>query len=337
MITVLIDTVFLASLNFVFALEDPYEIQSNRFISKPTVCVVEPNRDSLSIPTIKSIMKESKISIYDWIFPLQEKSSNKNKWAINYLEISDKKSFDFSSCSVVINFKNEINAKTLSNLGTHQYIDGTSYITIFYKTNECVQKTKLPCKTNTTALITKIGSTLRHEFGHALGLGHYNADKSQNKEWFEHPETAPSIMLAYSKGTKYERVTPSDVDKMVEIYENSGFTNHNLPKLRQTLPIALTQIAPVELFLSDHSIIATKEIGLIRISGIFEKKNTFLDTAEITIVRPDFKTEKIRTLLDRNGHFEHEFEVHSKLPKGIYFVQAKYGKNITEKNTFEIN
>ncbi|MBI5698099.1 MAG: hypothetical protein HZC29_06395, partial [Thaumarchaeota archaeon] len=47
--------------------------------------------------------------------------------------------------------------------------------------------------------------------------------------------------------------------------------------------------------------------------------------------------EKIKSFLDRNGYFEHESEVHFKLPQGIYYVQAKYAKNITEKNTFEIN
>lgn len=52
---------------------------------------------------------------------------------------------------------------------------------------------------------------------------------------------------------------------------------------------------------------------------------------EITIVKPDFKIEKIKSILDRNGYFEHEFEVHSKLPKGIYYVQAKYEKTSLKK------
>lgn len=319
--------------NHVFALEDPYEVQSNRFTTKPTICVVEPGKD-LQRSTAKSVMEESKAAIHDWIIPLSEKSSNKNKWAITYLDISNKKSFDFSVCSVIINFKNESDSKTLHNLGTHQYVDGTSYIIVYYKTHGC--KTLISCKSDNTLLVTKIGSTLRHEFGHAIGLGHYQADKSENKEWFDHPETAPSIMLAYSKGTQHERVTPSDIDKIIDIYDNSGFTNHNLPKQRQTLSIALTQIASIDLSISDQIIKATKEIDTITLSGVFEKKNK-LQVAEITIMRPDFKTEKIETSIDSNGYFEHKFDVHSKLPKGIYYVQAKYGKDLTEKNTFEIN
>ena len=211
--------------NHVFALEDPYEVQSNRFTTKPTICVVEPGKD-LQRSTAKSVMEESKAAIHDWITPLSEKSTNKNKWAINY--------------------------------------------------------------------------------------------------------------LAYSKGIRHERVTPSDIDKVIDIYDNSGFTNRNLPKQKQTLPIALTQIKPIDLFISDQTIKATKEIDTITFSGVFERKSK-LQVAEITIMRPDFKTEKIKISIDSNGYFEHKFDVHSKLPKGIYYVQVKYGKDLTEKNTFEIN
>jgi hypothetical protein len=87
-------------INYAFGLEDPYRTQANRFTTKPTICVVEPSADNLSRDDIRSVMAESKASIYDWINPLQEKTVNKNKWSVNYLEISDKKSFDFSSCSV---------------------------------------------------------------------------------------------------------------------------------------------------------------------------------------------------------------------------------------------
>lgn len=320
----------LFGMNHALAMEDPYDVQSNRFTTKPMICVVEPGND-LRQSTIKSVMEESKAAIYDWIVPLSEKSTNKNKWAINYLEISNKGSFDFSVCNVIINFKNESDSKYLYNLGTHQYVNDTSYIIIYYKIYGC--KTSLACKSNDESLITKIGSTLRHEFGHAIGLGHYQADKFENSEWFEHPETAPSIMLAYSKGTQHEQVTQSDIDKVIDIYDNSGFTNHNVPKQRKSL--TPTQIELKKLFISDQIIKATKEIDTIMFSGAFERKNKPL--AEITIMRPDFKTEKIKTSINTNGYFEHEFDVHSKLPKGIYYVQAKYGKDLTEKNMFEIN
>lgn len=327
--------VFLFSYNYAFGLEDPYGVQSNRFTAKPTICVVEPSGNNLSEDVIGSIMAEAKASIYDWINPLQEKTTNKDKWAINYLEIADKKSFDFSSCKVIINFKNEMNSKKLHNLGTHQYIDETSYITIFYKTNEC--KVNLSCKTNTESLVAKIGATLRHEFGHAIGLGHYASDKSKNKEWFEHPETAPSIMLAYGKGLENEQVTSVDIDKVIEIYQNSGFVNRHMPKPRAILPAALTQIEPKELFVSDQTIKTSKDLNIIQISGLFEKKNQRLETVTLTLVRPDFKIEKIKVIIDENGYFEYDLKIHSKLPKGIYYVQAQYGKSITEKNAFELN
>lgn len=333
---VLVGAFLLFSTNYALGASDPYEVQSNRFITKPTICVVEPSTVNLTRDDIKLILAEAESSVYSWINPLQEKTINKNKWAINYLEISDKKLFDFSLCKVIINFKNESKTRTLSELGTHQYIDGTSYITIFYKTNECT-KTSVSCKIDIDSLVAKIGATLRHEFGHAIGLGHYASDKSKNREWFENPTTAPSIMLAYSKGLQNEKVTSGDIDKVIEIYQDSGFTNRHLPKPRQILPAALTQIMPSELFISDYSITPSKEVNAIQISGTFEKKNQTLETVLLTIMKPDFKVDKIKLIIDKDGYFEYDFKVHSKLPKGIYYVQAKYGKFTTEKNIFELN
>jgi hypothetical protein len=84
-------------------------------------------------------------------------------------------------------------------------------------------KYKLSCKANVDSIVAKIGATLRHEFGHAIGLGHYAVDKSKNKEWFENPKTAPSIMIPYSVGSKNEQVTSDDINKVIEIYQDSGF------------------------------------------------------------------------------------------------------------------
>ncbi len=336
--------VFLLSISIVMSQayaatsKDPYDIQRNRFIIKPTICVVEPSNDYLPNSKIKLIMEESKKGIFEWITLIQEKTDNKDKWAINYVEISnnDKKSFDFSSCNAIVNFKNEVGVP-IHSLGTHQYLDGTSYVTVFYKTNECKQYTKGSCKAYDQDLKIIIGSTIKHEFGHVLGLGHYESNKLKNKEWFENPQTAPSIMLEYSKGTQHESVSSSDINKVIEIYKNSGFTNQHMPKIRNTLLIALTHMTPTELFVSDSTIKASKELSIITISGKFEKTNGLLDTVDLTILRPDSKLEKTKIPLDRNGFFEYEYEIHSKLPKGIYYVQVQYGKNITEKNAFEIN
>jgi hypothetical protein len=185
-------------------------------------------------------------------------------------------------------------------------------------------------------VLTKIGSTVRHEFGHALGLGHYKSDKTKNKEWFENPQTAPSIMLEYSKGTEQERVTDADVAKVMEIYKNTGFTNQHMPKIRNTQLLALTQITPTDLFISDSTVKASKEITEITIYGKFGKTSDILGTIDVTVLRPDSKIEKSRISLDKSGFFEYTYQIHSKLPKGIYYVQAQYGKSITEKNIFEV-
>jgi hypothetical protein len=298
---------------------------------------MEPKAESLTSAQARLILEESKRGIYEWIHLLQERAGNKDKWSINYVDVpnKDKNLFDFSSCSVIVNFKNEAGKKPLQNLGTHYYVGDTSYITVFYKINECKKNVLNTCKNPDHAMLIMIGSTVRHEFGHALGLGHYKSDKLKNKEWYENPQNAPSIMLAYSNGTEEERVTAEDISQVIQVYRDSGFTNQYLPKIRKTLPIALTQLTPSELTISDSSVKASKTIQQVVISGKFDVER--IGAAELAILRPDLKLDKIRVLVQKDGSFAHEYEVHSKLPKGVYYVQAKYDKHVTEKSAFEIS
>jgi hypothetical protein len=306
-----------------------YEINKNRFTSKPTVCVLEMYEPSISDSKIKAIMDETKNGVYDWIISLQQETSFKSIWDIGYVEIParERASFDFSSCDTIIHFRD---GKNIKDLGNHHYVDGTSHITIYY--DICNSGTKDCSEDN---LVKIMGATVRHEFGHALGLGHYRTDGYQIKKLMVGNDLPPSIMLEYSKTKGEEKITTIDINKVQEIYSDSGFTIPHLPKPRFVMPSALVPITPEKLDITNSEVSGAKTNSVL-ISGYFDVVK-YTKIVELTIIRPDTKIINAKAPIQQNGYFEYEFDFHSKLPQGIYFVQAKYGKNLSEKNTIQLS
>lgn len=66
---------------------------------------------------------------------------------------------------------------------------------------------------------------IRHEFGHALGLGHYEADDPDiNTQWSEGLSPSPSIMVPIVfQNSKEMKIMPMDIDKVILLYGSDGF------------------------------------------------------------------------------------------------------------------
>jgi hypothetical protein len=66
---------------------------------------------------------------------------------------------------------------------------------------------------------------IRHEFGHALGLGHYISDDNNiNLKWARGEATAPSIMVIFSHEVASEnKIHPIDIEKVISLYGPDGF------------------------------------------------------------------------------------------------------------------
>ena len=74
----------------------------------------------------------------------------------------------------------------------------------------------------------QLSSAVKHEFGHALGLGHYIADDVQlNIDWARGVINAPSIMSVFThQNVNENRITPKDIDKVRTLYGEKGFFQH---------------------------------------------------------------------------------------------------------------
>jgi len=71
----------------------------------------------------------------------------------------------------------------------------------------------------------KLRTTITHEIGHALGLGHYQADEPEvNSVWAKGLVDAESIMVVFShENSKLMKIKPIDVAKIKSIYTPNGF------------------------------------------------------------------------------------------------------------------
>ena len=228
-----------------FSYSEGFEESSAIITIPPIVCGVEiesPQYDS------KMVMKITQNAIMEWKGHLQQTeryTKDQYIWDIKYSQISldQKDSYDFSKCDVIIRFQDKpddtkkeeckdipgtldrfcltVDPDTCDLLGaTFQEISPIE-IYIYYR-NFCYGDRQLT--------ENQINTIVLHEFGHALGLGHYLSDDENINSRWAHAETmAPSIMVKFATdNTKHEQIRPSDVDKVLSLYGNDGFLSDSV-------------------------------------------------------------------------------------------------------------
>ena len=230
----------LVSISPVFAYEITYDFNGTKLLKNPTVCGFELEDDKMNENQNERIMKELKNSIDEWEKKLQsEDIKNKEIWEINYVEITSKNERTDEDCDVKIIFEpkpsNEWEYFTVLGVAEPEINTEKTIITIYYldvglsyeteREGDTIWYWYEPYYTEDARTTNQIGAVIKHEFGHALGLGHYEADDPDvNTKWAEGFSPSPSIMAPIAHQNSREmKIMPIDIDRVISLYGNDGF------------------------------------------------------------------------------------------------------------------
>lgn len=214
-----------------------YEVIGKTIFGIPMVCTLQFSDPNLSETQAKMLFYQAKSSLQEWQSQLQTAFQyNRANWQISYSQL---KSDDTSNCDVIIKFESKPQNPAMQYvaLGETQIPEetGDPIVVIIYYQNIGLCKTQdqyyiyyNPCYTQGTFTERSIGNTIRHELGHAFGLGHYVSDNMQmNKDWASGGRPAPSIMIIMEHENPHQiMILPVDIEKMRSIYGEQGFAGN---------------------------------------------------------------------------------------------------------------
>ena len=219
------------------------EYEPNGFVllDIPTVCSLAPKDPTLTSTQIEKLMEQTRLSVDEWKVHLKNAANKKNwdNWIINYKNIDgSSKSSEFLDCDILIYYSPfppnpEENFGVLGvALGNEDA--GKSFIEIYYhEASECeitetvdhvIYHYRYPCYQD-VMVSSELGAIIRHEIGHALGLGHYaSGNTGLSRQWAIGSSPSPSIMVEMM----FENQLPANMS-----------IDHNLPD--QGLPPTVGQ------------------------------------------------------------------------------------------------
>ena len=308
----------------------------------PTVCIFEPDyQDSqiLSENFAGRIMDETRISVNEWMVQLQtaERGRDKSMWEIKQIPISldEPEEFDYDQCHIFIKFKEKPESqddwyKLLGKTSYEVSDTGRSDITIYYTSIKfCKTEDKKwiyfdPCYENFPRLMQQLKSVIKHEFGHALGLGHYVADDIDvNVAWARGMVSAPSIMAVFThQNTNNNFITPRDVVAVRSMYGENGF-----------LPDKEDEVF-FESFHPSSFVYTVAEAGytVASVDGLINKDQYRPGIqVDITIIDPNQSIDTRKVRVNSDGVFNFQVAISEDKGIGTYVVQATYrGKTSPE-------
>ena len=277
-------------------------------------------------------MDQTRISVEEWQVQLQsfERGRDKTMWDIDtrIITLDMQSEYDYDQCHVFIKFEDKplsqdewykLLGKTTYELGD----TGRSDVTIYYNNIKfCKTEDKEwvyfdPCYEDKPRLMQQLQTVVKHEFGHALGLGHYKADDIDvSVAWARGTVPSPSIMAVFSHQNLNENViTPKDIVAVRSIYGENGFWPDE-----DKIPTFDSFQSSSELYIIPQGGFATANLnGIINqthyISGV---------QVQITITDPNQDTNIRKVYVNSDGAFSFETILDENILNGTYTVFAEY-------------
>ena len=232
---------------------DKYETLGVRHSTNPHVCLFEPDPSRVDPFYWSNVQYQSWKAILEWQVVMTEFAPD-GDWSmfihstVPFEEHEKKTPDDYRHCTVFLTYEIENNKKDSNALGqtgidfkksSHKFF----YITVFLhhvqhnnivldldnaKTNPetglaeftiNLEKKELP--------INSVYNIVLHEFGHGLGLRHYEAGEFPEPQGFAHLRSAMTPSLDPFKMDQFFEITIADKFMMIQIYGMDGFGRPN--------------------------------------------------------------------------------------------------------------
>ena len=318
------------------------ENTGNHISHQPTVCIFQPNDSKVTDQRWDNWYYDSKLAIDSWRATLE--SSGDENWKIDIVEVPLEKleRLNYSACDVTIEFVEKPYMKDgeyVSVLGWAER--GTGKIAVVYSSFDYCGKiydedynifVNSYCFTDDFERSKKMANTVKHEFGHIVGLGHYRGyDNDVSQSWYDSGVGSPSIMAWIEPNEEWRSITQTDVQKVREIYGSSGFGK----KIDSMIPVFNDPIIPeypitvkgqTNIHITDTSVSNT-------ISGnvpdkLF-KRGTHL---QIVIEDPNgFIETKATTVSKTRQAYNYQLSFDQSSTSGLYEIYLKFDGTVFEK------
>jgi hypothetical protein len=321
-------------------LEVKYDPLPNQFEGTPTFCTKEPSQDpTLPESIIPILLKKTKANLDAWIGPLKSSSMRDAKWDINYIEIPRAKqaSFDYAKCNVIISFlKNPPKgAEGIEILGLHYFKDNTSHVEIYYQgygiceTKDSQWTYWYTCQQDSPKLIVAMEAILRHELGHAMGLGHYISEELFYTGGLGHPSSIMVSVLDVLASPSHlpldpelMEIMPVDIAKLKEIYGNDGWGKTTETVAKEKTHTKIIQTKPGKVIIEKIT---------TQIPDNLYRKGQKADV----IITHDKNTDKQKVLVNSKGNLDYSFRITDRMT-GKYEIAINYLGKAIKKFSYDI-
>jgi hypothetical protein len=201
-----------------------------RLSHDPLICSFEPTPAKSDTVKTQTLLYEARYSIIDWNQKLNEGLGKHPSWVLTHRIIPISEQYDskfYSNCDIIIRYLTSYSEDAVhyglykGGITNYDYNTNKAYIKIFFSDMNQYE----------------LGNAIRHEIGHAIGLGHYHITSDEQTRINRGLEDSPSIMSPQIAASNFYTISPIDINEIKRIYGLYGFHIQNYNTSNSTIPL----------------------------------------------------------------------------------------------------